>query len=137
MLKYCFAFDHINYAWYLSYQQVYLRSLETNDSPAISHLKEKGFGGSLSWQLFSAIDGDLVTELSNGQTKREAGPHASGFNTNIDTVNDWVKTAHIHAQIRAVFSKKVRLIDQILKATMPCEAGRTQSRECMIDSYQK
>ena len=41
MLKYYFAFYHINYARYLSDQQVYLRSLEANNSPAISRAKER------------------------------------------------------------------------------------------------
>ena len=79
MLQYCFAFDHINYAWYLSYQQVYLKCVEANNSPATSHLKERGFGRPLSRQPFVAIHGDLVTEIFNDQTKRQAGPHASGF----------------------------------------------------------
>ena len=70
MLKYCFAFDYINYAWYLSYQHVYLKSLEANNIPAISHLKGKGFGGSLSGQPFSVIHGDLVAEIFSGQTER-------------------------------------------------------------------
>ena len=109
ILKYCFAFHHINYTRYLSYQQVYLTSLEANNSPAISHLKEESFGGSLSGQPFSAMHGDLVIEIFNGQTKRQAGPYASGFSTNIDTVNKWVNTANIHAQIRAVFSEKLQL----------------------------
>ena len=53
--------------------------------------------------------GDLLTEIFNDQTKRQAGPHSSSFSTNIDTVNDWVNTTLIHAQIRAVFSKKLQL----------------------------
>ena len=60
-------------------------------------------------QPLSVIHGDHVTEIFNGQTKRQAGHHASGVSANIDTVNDWVNTAHIHAQIRAVVSKKLRL----------------------------
>ena len=106
MFQYCFAFDHINYARYLSYQQVYLRSIEANNSLVLSHLKEWDFGRSLSGQPFSTIHGDLVNDIFNGQTKRQTGPHASAFSTNIDRVNDWVNAAHIHAQIRTVFSKK-------------------------------
>ena len=73
MLTYCFAFGHINYARYLSYQQFYLTPLEANNSPAVSNI----------WII---IHGDLVTEIFNGQTKRQTGPHGSGFSTNIDTV---------------------------------------------------
>ena len=32
MFKYCFAFNHIKYAQRLSYQQIYRRSLEANNS---------------------------------------------------------------------------------------------------------
>ena len=74
MLQYLFAFGCINYAWYLSYQQVYFRFLEAYNNPAISYLKERGFGGSLSGQPFSAIQGELVTEIFHGKTKRQAGP---------------------------------------------------------------
>ena len=109
MIKYCFAFDHVNYARYISYQQVYLRSLEKNNSPAIKDLKERGFGGSISGEPFSTIHGDLITELFNGQTKRQAGPHSLGFSTNIESVNNWVNTAHINAKIRSVFAEKIRL----------------------------
>ena len=109
MLKYIFAFDLRNYARYLSYQWVYLRSLEANNGPAVSHLKKRGFVGSVSGQPFSAIQGDLVFKIFNGQTKRKAGLHASGFSTNIDTGNDRVNTAHILVQIRAVLFRKTTI----------------------------
>ena len=35
----------------------------------MSHLKERGFGGSLSGQLFSAVHVDFVTEILNGSNK--------------------------------------------------------------------
>ena len=38
MLKYCFAFDHINYARYMSFQHVYLSDLEAKGDPAIDNL---------------------------------------------------------------------------------------------------
>ena len=48
MLKYCFAFDHINYARYLSFQHVHLPDLEAKGDPAIDNLIKRGIGGSLS-----------------------------------------------------------------------------------------
>ena len=48
MLKHCFAFDHINYVRYLSFQHVFLRDLLRRNRPAITDLKSRGFGGSLS-----------------------------------------------------------------------------------------
>ena len=48
MIKHCFVFDHVTYARYLAYQQVYLRDLKGNDHPAINDLKTRGFGCSIS-----------------------------------------------------------------------------------------
>ena len=48
MLKYCFAFDHINYAPYMSFQHVYLSDLEAKGDPAIDNLIKRGIGESLS-----------------------------------------------------------------------------------------
>lgn len=73
MLKHCFAFDHINYARYLSFQHVYLRNLERDDHPSIMDLKARGLGGSLSGEKFSNIHGDLITEVFNGETKKKRG----------------------------------------------------------------
>ncbi len=52
MLKHCFAFDHVNYARYMSFQHVFLRDLERKNHPAIADLKQKGFGGSVSGNKF-------------------------------------------------------------------------------------
>lgn len=87
MLNYCFEFDHIYYSHSLSHRQVYLRSLEANNRPAISHLQERSFGELLYEQPFSAMHEDLVTEIFNDQTKRQAEPRASVL-VMIHTVND-------------------------------------------------
>ena len=87
IIKHCFAFDHVNYARYLSYQQVYLRDLQRENHPAIKDLNEGGFGGSISGEPFSTLHGDLITEIFNGQTKHQAGPHRTGISTNIVATN--------------------------------------------------
>ena len=53
MVKYCFAFDHTNYARYVSYQQVYLRELQGINNNAMMNLTQRGFGVSLSGDSFS------------------------------------------------------------------------------------
>ena len=54
MVKYCFAFDHTNYARYVSYQQVYLRELQgIINNNAMMNLTQHGFGDSLSVDSFS------------------------------------------------------------------------------------
>jgi hypothetical protein len=109
MLSLCFAFDHINYARYMSFQHVNLLMLEMCHDPAFTELSERGFGGSLSGEKFSAIHGDLITEIYNGETKGTAGPFRSGYSTDITTVNTWVKTSHIHARVRTEFKKNINL----------------------------
>ena len=73
MLSLCFAFDHINYARYMSFQHVNLRILEKHHDPAFTELSERGFGGSLSGETFSAIHRDLITEIYHGETNGTAG----------------------------------------------------------------
>ena len=61
-------------------------------------LTQRGFGGSLSGDLFSCLHGDLVTEIFNGQTKRQAGPHWTGFSTDIAKLK--------HGLLHLIFTKK-------------------------------
>ena len=111
MIKYCFTFNHINYSRYLTYQHVYLRTLLSERSKAGADLDERGFGGSLSGLPFKSLHGDLITEIFNGHAKRQADPHAASFSTDINKVNDWVRTAHIHAKLRlrCIFTEKIKL----------------------------
>ena len=125
MLKYCFAFDHINHARYISFQQVYLSDLEAKGDPAIDNLIKGGIGGSLSGDKFSSIHGDLITKVFNGETKQQAGPHRSGFSTNVDAVNTWNKATHVHAKLRKKFNEIIRLTtDSHHKQTTQSERKR-------------
>ena len=63
MLKYCFAFDHINYARYMTFQHVYLSDLEAKGDPVTDNLIKRGIGGNLSGDKFSSIHEDLITEV--------------------------------------------------------------------------
>ena len=68
-----------------------------------------GIGESLSGDNFSSILGDLITEVFNGETKQQAGPHRSDFSTNVDAVNTWIKTTNIHTKLRKKFNDTIRL----------------------------
>ena len=103
MLKQVFAFNHYNYARYCSYQHVYLRSLEKINHPAYLDLKQNGFGASITGETFSAIHGDLVTELFNRETKSASGPFRRGFSTNSASVNTWVRTIHVQSRLLRSF----------------------------------
>ncbi len=95
MLKQVFAFDHQNYSRYLTFQHVLLTDLKSSNNPAYQELLERGFGANYSGEKFATVHGDLVTEYFNRETKGTAGPFRSGFSTNIETTNNWVKTIHI------------------------------------------
>ena len=58
MVKQVFAFDHQNYARYLSYQHVFLRELQKNGHPAFKDLVNYGYGATFlgrSLQVFTVI----------------------------------------------------------------------------------
>ena len=65
----------------------YFSDLEAKGDPAIGNLIKRGIGGSLSGDKFWSIHGDLITEVFNSETKRQTGPHRSGFSTNVDAAN--------------------------------------------------
>ena len=109
MLRYCFAFDHINYARYISFQHVYLSNLEAKGDLAIDNFIKRGIGGSLSGDKFLFIHRNVIIEVFNGETKRQAGSHRSGFSTNVDAVNTWINTTHIDAKVRKKFNDTIRL----------------------------
>ena len=88
MVKYYFAFDHINYARYMSYQQVYLQELQRINSNAIMDLTQRVFGGSLSGVSFSCLHGYLITEIFSEQTK------GTQVLTVYDLVQTWLKLTH-------------------------------------------
>ena len=63
----------------------------------------------MSGSNFSTIHGDLVTEVFNGETKRQPGPHRLGYSTNSDAVNERVTTAHVHAKLKEKLNEKIKL----------------------------
>ena len=60
-----FAYEHQNYEHYNTYQNVYQSYLKQIDHPAFHDLKTKGICRSKTGEKFSAIHGDLFTELFN------------------------------------------------------------------------
>ena len=91
-----FAYDHQNYAHYNTSKFLPIPSQTNRYHPAFHDLKTKGTGGSITGEKCSAVHGDLFTELFNKESKSTAAPFRSGFSTDIDAVNCWVNTIHIH-----------------------------------------
>ena len=109
MVKHCFAFDHVNYARYMSFKHVYLRDLERKSHPAFKEMKLRGFGGSLSGTPFANRHGDLIIEVFNGKTKRSAGPYRAGYSTESNAVNTLIKTSHIHAKLQSALRDQINM----------------------------
>ena len=65
MISLIFAFDHVNYARYNSYQHVYLTEVAKTNPRAFENLCVHAFGASSTGELFSLVHGDLVTEHFN------------------------------------------------------------------------
>ena len=60
---------------------MHLRTLQKERTKTVADLKQQCFGGSLSGLPFTSLHDDLITEIFNGKTKPQVGPHAAGFNT--------------------------------------------------------
>ena len=99
MVKYFFAFNQIKYACYASYQQVYLRELQSISNNDMVNLVQCGFGDSFSGYLFFCVH-IIITNILNKQTKRQECPHCARFSTDIAKINTWVATSHTHAKVR-------------------------------------
>ena len=80
-----------------------LEVYKPKNHPAYNNLLLLGFGTSLPGGTFSSVHGDLITEYFNKETKGTAGPFRAGFSTDINAVNNWVRTIHIHCKLQEQF----------------------------------
>ena len=63
----------------------------------------------MTGDAFSAIHGDLVTEFFNKETKSTSGPFRCGLRANIESVNTWVNTIHIHIMLKVALKQQLHL----------------------------
>ena len=110
MLKLIFAFDHIHYARYNTFQHVNLLDLQRRNTSSFQDLYIYGYGATSTGDPFSVCHGDLVTEHMNRETKGVAGPFRSGYSTNYESLNKWVMTCHIYCKLRIILRKKMRIM---------------------------
>ena len=107
---------------YNSNQHVFLTEEKRLNSLAYQDLKHYVYGASLTGSHFSGLHGDLMTELYNKETKGTAGPFRSGYSTDMQSVNTWVITSHIHCRLRIELKQKMRLLLLLPKEVLPKEA---------------
>ena len=72
MLGHTFVFDYQNYDRYCSFQHVYIQDLRKTKPAAFNDLIDRGFGGCTRGRVLQ-LEGDLITEIFNGQTKGTTG----------------------------------------------------------------
>ena len=73
------AFNHQNYARYLTQPHVELTNLSITKPQAFSNVEIISLGASLSAKIFSTVPGDLVTEvIINREVKVTGGPLRDG-----------------------------------------------------------
>ena len=108
ILKLIFAFDHINYTGYFTYQHVYLNNLLRKDNSIVKDFITNGHCASYSGDSFSTIHGDFVTEHLKKKLKELLGfsPQVI-IMTFIYVVNKWIQTSHIHSKVRTTLRKKL------------------------------
>ena len=86
-LKIVFAFDHINYARYNSFQHMLLFLEQRLNSRAYQDLLSNGHTASTTGNNFSGVSDDLLTEWFNKETKESDGPFRGGYSTQMSTIN--------------------------------------------------
>ena len=104
IVKYFFAFNQINYRRYASYQQIYLRELQSININAMVNLAQCGFGDSLSGYLFSCVH-VIITSILNKQRKRQECPHCARFSTDIAKINTWLLRLISMQKLGKIFQK--------------------------------
>ena len=111
MLPKLFAFDHMNYARYLTIQQVDFQKMEILNGNVWEDLKSNGFGGSLTGDKFSTVHGDLITETTiNREVKVRGGPMQGGYSTSLKTTDAFIKTNHLMAKIRRKVKDRLKIL---------------------------
>eukprot|EP00794_Sanderia_malayensis_P016352 gene16352-17996_t len=129
----CFAFGHPNYSRYLTYQHVRLLDIKSTERMVWDDLVKNGFGGSLSGEPFSTIHGDLITETTiNREVKVKGGPMQGGFSTDVKTVDTFLKTSHIIADLRGKLKERLNVLSN--SSHKETTKGAKKKHEEMINS---
>ena len=130
LLPLLFAFNHQNYARYLTQHHVELTNLSIAKPQAFSDLETIGLGASLSGNTFSTIPGDLVTKVAiNRQVKVRGGPMGGRYSTSINAENDFILNSHVLAKLRKELKNKMSLkTDSNHKESTPGEIKKHEEQ---------
>eukprot|EP00795_Rhopilema_esculentum_P008799 gene8799-14832_t len=127
----CSAFGHPNYSRYLSFQHVNLLDIKRNHATIWQDLLENGYGGSVSVESFSTMNGDLITEMTiNREVTARGGPMQGGFSTDITAVDTFMKTSHFYSKLTDEAEREVESIYNVV--TQEKSVGARKKHEIMI-----
>lgn len=140
LLPQLFAFGHMNYARYLTYQHVTLTNLHESNPEAWNELKERGFGGSLRGGAFSTVHGDYITEVTvNREVKVRGGPLHGGYSTSLKAEDAFIKTSHLMAKVRAALKEKLSILTTSVHKEVTDGARREHEKtvESMVEQMSR
>ena len=140
LLPQLFAFGHMNYARYLTFQHVTLTNLHQTNPDAWAELRENGFGGSLSGGPFSSVHGDYITEVTiNREVKVRGGPLQGGYSTSLKAEDNFIKTSHLMARVRAALKEKLSIVTASVhkETTQGARNQHEKTVQSMIDQMGK
>eukprot|EP00117_Sycon_ciliatum_P011697 scpid10404/ scgid5699/ len=98
MLPWCFAYDRLNYARYMSYYLVQMQQLVNTHPEADAFLRRGGFSVQRSDNPFAQVASDQAIEQSINRASKTSGG-IIGFSRHPATVQRWVLTAHDRAAV--------------------------------------
>ena len=112
VIPYAFAYDHVNYARYLTAMLGEMLSLE-EQFPEVYHQCIPGnFAGELSDGVFSRVETDEVIEMTiNKGTKTPGGN--TGFSTNVGAVKQWKVNASYREELRSILHQHLHISKSI------------------------
>lgn len=114
VIPFAFAYDHINYARYLSVMLGDMLSLEEDFPEIYRQCCQGNFAAQLTDGVFSRVETDKVIEMTlNKDTKTPGG--TTGFSTNIGAVQRWEINAAYRASLRSVFHEYLNFKSQAHK----------------------
>lgn len=98
MLPWCFAYDRLNYARYMTYYWLDMQQLHTTHPDAHAFLKRGGFSVQRSDNPFAQVPSDQAIEQTINRASKTTGG-IIGFSRHPATVQRWVLTAHDRAAV--------------------------------------
>ena len=100
MLNLVFHLKILTYAWYNSFQNVFMRNISRSNLQTFNDLLQYRYGASSIGDPVRTIHGDLVKEHFNKECKGTAGLFQSGYIFHYTSVNKRIVISHVCSKLR-------------------------------------